>query len=302
MKSTFDPTHTTVLIFGRTFKESFRLHFRSLLARLESKGAEVFMFRPYFDFVEQALDETIRVAGCFSTPAEIPQHADVMLSVGGDGTYLEAVTFVRDLEIPVAGINAGRLGFLADIAQEEIIKAIDSIIHGLYDIEDRTLIQLITDQELFGDFNFALNELTVHKRDDSSMIKIQAFLDGEYLNTYWADGLIVSTPTGSTAYSLSVGGPLVVPGAGDFILAPIAPHNLAVRPIVYPDRMVLSLKMEGRSGHVLVSLDSRSVVVESGLELKIILAPFTVKTLRLQDHGFYNTLRTKLMWGFDKRN
>ena len=302
MNRNIEPKAFVVLLFGRSFNDSFRLHFRLLLARLEDHGAQIYFFEPFLDFVRESLEEEFSFSGSFTNSDDLPVNADYMLSIGGDGTFLEAATIVRNKDIPIAGINAGRLGFLADIAQEEISTAIDSISHGLYNTEERTLIQLRTDQELFGDFNFALNELTVHKRDDSSMIKIKAFLDGEYLNTYWTDGLIVSTPTGSTAYSLSVGGPLVVPDANDFIIAPIAPHNLTVRPLVYPDRQELTLQMEGRGGHILVSLDSRSVVVESGLELKISKAPFVVKTLRLKDHSFYNTLRTKLMWGADKRN
>ena len=161
---------------------------------------------------------------------------------------------------------------------------------------------MITEVPLFGDFNIALNEMTVHKRDDSSMITIHAYLDGQFLNSYWADGLILSTPTGSTAYSLSVGGPLLLPGASEFIISPIAPHNLTVRPLVYPDDKTLTLKIDGRSKHILVSLDSRSVVMESNLELKISKAPYKIKTLHLKDHQFYNTIRSKLMWGVDRRN
>jgi len=226
----------------------------------------------------------------------------VMLSLGGDGTYLEAVTYVRDRAIPVAGINIGRLGFLAAIGQDEITTAVDSILQGFFDIEERALIRVETGQPLFGDFNFALNEITVHKRDDASMITIHVWLDGRFLNSYWADGLIVATPTGSTAYSLSVGGPLVLPGTGTFLLSPIAPHNLTARPLVYKDTMTLTLRMEGRSGKVLVSADSRSVVVEDHVELKISRAPFNILIPRLKNHDFYQTLRGKLMWGADKRN
>ncbi len=302
MPKNLEPQTNCVLLFGRSFGDPFRLHFRAMLSRLVSHGARVYFFKPFFDYVDEWMDEEMKIAGTFSTPTDIPKDADVMLSVGGDGTFLEAVNYVRDTGIPVAGINSGRLGFLADIAQEEISNALDSILHGLYTVEERTLLELKTDADLFGEFNFALNEITVHKRDDSSMIKLQVFLDDQYLNTYWADGLIISTPTGSTAYSLSVGGPLVLPGVQDFIVAPIAPHNLTVRPLVFPDSMEVKLKIEGRSGHVLVSLDSRSVVMETGMDLRITKAPFKVLTIRLNDHGFYNTLRSKLMWGVDRRN
>ena len=302
MSRNLEPHINCILLFGRSFDEPFRLHFRILLSRLAAHGTKLYFFKPFYQYIIEWLDEPLEPAGTFSSPSDMPEDADMLLSVGGDGTFLEAVTFIRDKGIPVAGINAGRLGFLADIAQEEISKALDSILYGLYNVEERTLLELKSDQNLFGEFNFALNEITVHKRDDSSMIKIQATLDDQFLNTYWADGLIVSTPTGSTAYSLSVGGPLVLPGVQDFIVAPIAPHNLNVRPLVFPDNKELKLRMEGRSGHILVSLDSRSVVVEAGMELRISKAPFKVLTLRLKDHSFYNTLRSKLMWGADRRN
>ncbi|MCK5821667.1 MAG: NAD kinase [Bacteroidales bacterium] len=302
MSINMEPHTSCVLLFGRSFGEAFRLHFRILLSRLASHGARVYIFNPFYEYVNEWIDEKLEIDGTFSSPADLPEDADFMLSIGGDGTFLEAVSYVRDKGIPVAGINAGRLGFLADIAQEAISKALDSILLGLYKVEERTLLELKSDQDLFGEFSFALNEITIHKRDDSSMIKLHAYLNDEFLNTYWADGLIVSTPTGSTAYSLSVGGPIVLPGIRDFIIAPIAPHNLTVRPLVFPDNMELKLRVEGRSGKVLVSLDSRSVVMETGLELRITKAPFKVLTIRLNDHSFYNTLRSKLMWGVDKRN
>lgn len=297
-----EPHHHTVILFGRSFAEGFRLHFRAMIARLASHETTVYIFKPFLQFVRDFMDLDTAHMIPFAHTRELPAHADVMLSIGGDGTFLEAVTYIRDTEIPVAGINSGRLGFLADIAQEEIPKALDSIFSGLFHTEKRTLLELQSNAGLFGEFNFALNEITLHKRDDSSMISIRAWIDDEFLTTYWADGLIVSTPTGSTAYSLSVGGPLVVPGASDFILAPIAPHNMTVRPLIVPDDRVLRLQTGGRGRHVLVSLDSRSVVAEAGLELTIRKAPFQIITLRLKDHSFYNTLRTKLMWGADKRN
>jgi len=302
MPRNLEPHTNCVLLFGRSFGDAFRLHFRMMLSRLSSHGTRIYFFQSFYEYVNGWMDEKLEIDGTFSSPSDMPADADVMISIGGDGTFLEAVSYVRDKGIPIAGINSGRLGFLADIAQEEISKALDSILYGLYKVEERTLLELKSDQDLFGDFNYALNEITVHKRDDSSMIKLHAYLDDQFLNTYWADGLIISTPTGSTAYSLSVGGPLVLPGVQDFILAPIAPHNLTVRPLVFPDNMELKLRMEGRSGNILVSLDSRSFVVEAGLELRITRAPFKVLTIRLNDHSFYNTLRSKLMWGVDRRN
>jgi len=291
-----------ILLFGREFGEGFRIGFRSLLNRLKDYNARVYVFGPFAKFINCWLNDTSPYTGTFGDYDDLSKIGGTMFSIGGDGTFLEAITLVRDLPIPVAGINSGRLGFLADISQDEIVAAVDSVMHDIGKTEELTLIQVKSEQPLFGEFNFALNEITVHKRDDSAMLRIHAYLDGEFLNTYWADGLIASTPTGSTAYSLSVGGPLVLPGSGNLVLSPIAPHNLTVRPLVYKDTMKLTLRIESRSGNLLVSADSRSVVIDHGLELEISKAPFTIQTIRLSDHNFYQTLRTKLMWGADKRN
>ena len=292
----------TILLFGREFGEGFRIPFRTFLSRLEDYGTRIYAFAPFARFIREVLPDTSPFAGTFSSYEEVRELGGIMFTVGGDGTFLEAITLIRDLPVPVAGINSGRLGFLADISQEEVITAVDSVMNDLVQKEDLSLIQIHSEAALFGDMNFALNEITVHKRDDSSMLRIHAWLDGVFLNTYWADGLIVATPTGSTAYSLSVGGPLVLPGSGNLVLSPIAPHNLTVRPLVYRDSMVLTLKIESRSCNLLVSADSRSVVIDHNLELTIAKAPYTIRTLRLNDHNFYQTLRTKLMWGADKRN
>lgn len=296
------PAVEQIFLFGRKFEEGFRLPFRLLMNRLREHGIRVMIFRPFKEFIDGWYEEGSSSYGVFQSYEELKGLQGVMFSIGGDGTFLEAVTLVRDLPIPLAGINSGRLGFLADISQDEILTAVDAVINNHAGIDERALLQVISDQPVFGDFNFALNEITVHKRDDSSMIKIMAFLDGQFLNVYWADGLIVATPTGSTAYSLSVGGPLVLPDTQNFILSPIAPHNLTVRPLVFKDSMKLTLQMESRSGNLLVSADSRSAVIEDRLELTIMKAPFCIRTVRLGELTFYHTLRTKLMWGADRRN
>lgn len=291
-----------ILLFGKTFEEGFREPFRKLVGKLMEHKARILVFEPFKSFLDCWLTDLDYRSGTFASYEDLSRIEGVMFSIGGDGTFLEAITLVRDLPVPIAGINSGRLGFLSDIAQEEIPDAVDAVLNGQVELEDRTLIQVECDLPLFGDFNFALNEITVHKRDDSSMIKIHAYLDGHFLNTYWADGLIVATPTGSTAYSLSVGGPLVLNGTSNFILSPISPHNLTVRPLVYNDDKELTLRMESRSGNLLVSADSRSAVIEDRIELRIRKAPFAVKTIRLHNHNFYQTLRSKLMWGADNRN
>lgn len=297
-----EPSVKLIFLFGRAFDEGFRLPFRLLLSRLEEYDVQVMIFGPLKEFLDSWSDDQYSFSGIFNRYEDLIGLPGVMFSIGGDGTFLEAITLVRDLPIPLAGINSGRLGFLADISQDEIPSAVDMIMQNKAGIDERVLLQLDSDHPLFGDFNFALNEITVHKRDDSSMIKISAFLDGHFLNIYWADGLIVATPTGSTAYSLSVGGPLVLPDTHNIILSPIAPHNLTVRPLVFRDSMKLTLQIESRSGNLLVSADSRSAVIEDRLELTIYKAPFSIKTIRLRGHNFYHTLRTKLMWGADRRN
>ncbi|MDD3870581.1 MAG: NAD kinase [Bacteroidales bacterium] len=294
--------YRTIYLFGRSFDAKFLPSFKLVLQKLAEYEAEILVFQPFREFLNGSLSEDLSGYPLFRSYEDLKGRPGLMLSIGGDGTFLEASTLVRDLPVPIAGINSGRLGFLADIAQEEISRAVDSILTGDWDIQERTLIQVDCDQPLFGDFNFALNEITVHKRDDSSMIRINASLDGLYLNTYWADGLIVATPTGSTAYSLSVGGPLVLPGTGTFVLSPIAPHHLTVRPLIYRDNLRLTLQTRSRSGNLLVSADSRSVIIEDRLELRISKAPFALQTIRLRDHNIYQTLRSKLMWGADPRN
>lgn len=211
---------------------------------------------------------------------------------------MDGVTIVRDSGIPLVGINCGRLGFMADIAQDEIPQALTDLFAGNFTIEERSLLKLETSRNgLFDEFNFALNEFTVHKKDSASMITIHTYLNNEYLNSYWADGLIISTPTGSTAYSLSVGGPILIPNTQNFIISPISPHNLTVRPIVVPNYHEITLRVEGRSDSYLASLDSRSSIFESSIELKIRRADFQIKVIKLKSHSFYATLRNKLMWG-----
>lgn len=296
------PEVKQIFLFGREFDEGFQNSFRSLLIQLFDFGIEVRIFGPLKKFIEPWTGDICRDCSIFETYEDLKGLQGVMFSIGGDGTFLEAVTLVRDLPIPLAGINSGRLGFLADISQDEITLAVEAIIRNRTGFDERALLQVESEHPLFGEFNYALNEITVHKRDDSSMIKINAWLDGEFLNIYWADGLIVATPTGSTAYSLSVGGPLVLPDTRNIILSPIAPHNLTVRPLVFNDSMKLTLHVESRSGNLLVSADSRSVVIEDRVELTIFKAPFMIRTVRLREQNFYQTLRTKLMWGADRRN
>ena len=225
-----------------------------------------------------------------------------MFSIGGDGTILDTVTQIQDSGIPVLGINIGRLGFLSSIAAEEIAGAIESLMKGHFSLDKRRLLRLESNVQIFGEANYALNELTIHKKDSSSMIIINTYLNGEYLNSYWADGLIIATPTGSTGYSLSCGGPIVAPYSGNFVITPIAPHNLNVRPIVVSDENVISLEVQGRSQYFLASLDSRSVTIDSAISLAVRRAEFTINLVRMGNDNFLDTLRKKLNWGLDTRN
>jgi NAD+ kinase len=292
-----------IALFGKSFNENFTDSFISMFDVFSEHDVEIYIYQPFYDFLIREVNFKPPVDGYFTGHDDLDRQVNYVFTIGGDGTFLDAVTVVRDLGIPLVGINSGRLGFMADIAQDEIPQAIKDIFEGNYSIEERNLLQLVTSTNgLFKEFNYALNEFTVHKKDSASMITIHTYLNNEYLNSYWADGLIIATPTGSTAYSLSVGGPILIPNTQNFIISPISPHNLTVRPIVVPNHHEITLRVEGRSEAYLASLDSRSATFESSTELKIKKADFQIKVLKLKSHSFYGTLRSKLMWGVDKRN
>jgi NAD+ kinase len=289
-------------IFGNVINEDFKSYFKTILDLLLNNNAKVLIYKSLYESLSQDLKKTFKTLEFFSTPDDLTKDVDVFLSIGGDGTFLESVIFVQNKGIPIAGINSGRLGFLANISKNEIETAISTILTKTYSFEERELIQLDSPKGLFGKCNYALNEITVSKKDSSSMITVHAFLNGQFLNTYWADGLIIATPTGSTGYSLSVGGPIVVPDAKNFIITPLAPHNLTVRPIVVPNNQELTLKIEGRDENCLISLDRRYKTILPGVDIKISKAKFRIKVIKFDDRTFFSTLREKFMWGLDKRN
>jgi NAD+ kinase len=290
-----------IAIYGRPTPDNISEHIQLLFNKLDACKIEVFVYQPFYQFVSQRLVLAGSVK-TFKTNSDLKEGIDYMLSLGGDGTFLETLIYVRDSGIPILGINTGRLGFLANVAKTEIDAAIDSLLQKKFTIDTRALLSLSTNNNLFGDVNYGLNELTVMKKDSSAMITVNAYINGEYLNSYFADGLIVATPTGSTAYSLSCGGPLVMPGSQNFIITPIAPHNLNVRPLIISDNNVITLKITGRSSHYLVSLDSRSEVIDSSIELLLKKADFYVNLIKLENQSFFSTIRNKLLWGLDKRN
>jgi NAD+ kinase len=235
-------------------------------------------------------------------PTDSLADLELLISIGGDGTLLEAVSHIGKTEIPVLGINTGRLGFLATISRDETEHALQQVLKKSFTLDKRAVLRLETEQGIFGKLNFALNDFTVVKKDTSAMITIHTFIDGEFLNSYWADGIIVSTPTGSTGYSLSCGGPLIFPRSGNFVLTPVSPHNLTVRPIIVSDTSQISFQVDGRSKKFLVSLDSRIATVDNTVKLTIKKADFIVNLIQLEGHHYFKTLRQKLNWGLDIRN
>ncbi len=238
----------------------------------------------------------------FTNHLDLKSGYDLMISLGGDGTFLKAVSFIRDSGVPILGINTGRLGFLSNLSKLQIAQTLQRFNDGQYEFQKRSLLRVHTDNDLFADENFALNELTLQKKDTSSMIKVHAYIGDKFLNTYWADGLIVATPTGSTAYSLSCGGPIITPGCQVHILTPIAPHNLNVRPVVVPDHMPISLQVEGRDRTYLLSLDGHSQHIKQGEKVTITKAEFMINVVKFEDNNFLDTIRNKMFWGSDTRN
>ncbi len=238
----------------------------------------------------------------FQSALELHNTIDCLISVGGDGTVLDAITLIGDTNIPILGVNYGRLGFLASISKDELSLMVEALVNRSYVIDKRTLIHLDSNTPVFGDTPFGLNEFVVHKRDTSPMIKIHTYLNGEFLNSYWADGLIVSTPTGSTGYNMSCNGPILFPESASFVITPVAPHNLNVRSIVVPDTSVISFEIEGRTEELICALDARKEIVAKTIELAVKKENFTVSFIRLNENSYLTTLRNKLTWGLDKRN
>ncbi len=290
-----------IAIYSRGIQNNQHLDIRMLLDELALHQIEPVFFQDFFNQIYSSVSLSTAYT-TFNSYADIDDTIDCIISLGGDGTLLDTVTLVRDKGTPVLGINYGRLGFLASIGREELTSAIAALVNQTFILDNRTLIHLDANVPLFGDVPYALNECTLHKKDSSSMIKIHAYLNGEFLNTYWADGLIIATPTGSTGYSLSCNGPVVFPDSGSFVITPVAPHNLNIRPIVVPDNNIVSFEVEGRTDGFLCTLDSRREVVEKEVQIAVRKEEFGINLLRLNENNFLQTLRNKLSWGLDKRN
>ena len=291
-----------IALYGQTVNPEFFEELLRLFFLLKEKQIESFVYRPFLEYLHMDCGIYPEVTGQFEDSNDLPDDISYMFSLGGDGTFLKSFLVAKNGSIPLVGINSGRLGFLSDISRDEIDSAVSDILAGNILIDERTVLELEIVSNKQSVFQYALNEIAVTKLDSSSMINIHTYMNDEFLNTYWADGLIIATPTGSTAYSLSVGGPILTPDSENFVISPIAPHNLTVRPMVVPDHHSITLKVEGRGLHFLASIDSKSEPIYFTESLLIRKAPFKVKTIRLKDHSFFSTLRNKLMWGVDKRN
>lgn len=291
-----------IAVFGNSVDSGFIPVLQKFFLFFEQNNIEVQLYKPFYDQLINKLNFSPFYSSFFHSYTDFDDTNTYIFSIGGDGTFLQTLQCIQNFNIPMVGLNSGRLGFLADISEEEVVDALTEIFNNRFDIIERSLLEVTLDGSSHLDFNFALNEMTVLKTDTSSMINIKAYLDGEFLNNYWADGLIIATPTGSTAYSLSVGGPILTPDSMSFVITPIAPHNLTVRPLVVPDNHELLLKISGRGTHFMTSLDSNSTSVEISTSIRVKKASFKLKTISLKGHSFLSTLRNKLMWGADKRN
>jgi NAD+ kinase len=287
-------------VHGKEFKRESSAFIQRIFEILEQNGVEVFVSSKFVAHLKPTAFKQFKW-NTYEAGDDL-KDLNSFISIGGDGTLLESVTHIGKAEIPILGINTGRLGFLATINRDEAENAIHNIVAGKYRLDKRTLLQLNTNQDVFGRLNFALNDFTVVKKDTSSMITIHTYIDGEFLNSYWSDGIIISTPTGSTGYSLSCGGPLIFPRSGNFVITPVSPHTLTVRPIVVSDNSEISFRVEGRSRKFLLSLDSRIATVDHTVEIKVLKADFKVSLIQLEGQHYFKTLRQKLNWGLDIRN
>lgn len=290
-----------VAIYSRDIDYEQHDKLQQLLDELAKENVEPVIYEPFFEKIKSSYRFPDKFS-VFSDSDDLGESTDFLVSLGGDGTLLDTVTLVRDTNVPVLGINFGRLGFLASIGRKELHVAVQSLVKRSVVIDQRSLIHLDASSALFGECPYGLNEFAIHKTDQSPMIKIHTYLNGEFLNTYWADGLIVATPTGSTGYSLSCNGPIVFPESSSFVITPVAPHNLNVRPIVVPDDNIISFEVEGRSENFICALDSRREIVDKKIQLAVRRESFTLSLVRLNENNFLQTLRNKLSWGLDTRN
>ncbi len=289
----------TIALFGKTIVPENGEYMRQLFKKLAENQVEIVVYQPFAYIVASYVPEGVRYT-VFHSHEDL--KADLLFSIGGDGTILDTVPFVLDSGIPVVGINMGRLGFLSSISKNEIDMAVNSVLTGDYTVEQRTLLELVSPEKVFDNVKYALNELNVIRNPEHSLLAIKVFVDDVYLNTYWGDGILLATPTGSTAYSLSAGGPIIAPNAKNFVITPIATHNLTVRPVVIPDGSTIRIQVEGREKKFVFSMDSRSCTLDTSVQLEVRKAGFCLNLVRMRGEDFFGTIRNKLMWGKDNRN
>ena len=287
-----------IALFGKAIAPENGIYMRQLIQRLVEHQVEVMVYEPFGNYIPDGFSFQR-----FSKTGELKGNADLMFSIGGDGTILDAVPLLRDSGIPVLGINMGRLGFISSVARDEIENAVEQILQGRFTTESRTLLELVAPQGVFDDtVNYALNEINIIRNPEHSLLAIKVFVNDAFLNTYWGDGILMATPTGSTAYSLSAGGPILTPDSRNFVITPIAAHNLTVRPIVIPDDSVVRIHVEGREKKFVFSMDSRVRALDTSVELVVRKADFCIRTIRMEGTDFFSTIRNKLSWGKDNRN
>lgn len=291
-----------IALYGKAVTEEKAAFLQKLIEKLEQKGVDLCIHEKFWDSIRNLITLDRKVSFFSEHKDLVERNADFLFSIGGDGTLLDTISLIRDSGIPVLGINLGRLGFLSSVPKDKVEYAMDEVLSGRYSYDQRALIKVEGEKPLFGEVDYALNELTIHKSEAHSMLTVKVSVDGDVLNTYWADGLLLATPTGSTAYSMSCGGPIVTPNANNFIITPIASHNLTVRPVVIPDESVITVEVLGRSHHYNLGLDSRYIGMEEPVKLKISKEKFKINLLKLQNEVFFDTIRKKLNWGLDNRN
>jgi NAD+ kinase len=290
-----------ICVFSRAYSSSYRDEIQTILEFVEKHNGKVLFCSNIQKEVKSAFNLPCNTE-FYELNESIENRADLVVSLGGDGTLLETVNFIKDSQVPVLGVNFGRLGFLSNTPKEEFRFALEAFHQGNFSLSKRTVLEIDDCATIFGSQLYALNDIALHKNDGSSMITVQTYINDDFMNSYWSDGIIISTPTGSTAYSLSCGGPILVPGANNLILTPIAPHNLSVRPVVISDDKVVTLIPDGRSDNFVLSLDSNQTKIQKGQKITIRKANFTINFVRQADDSFFKVLREKLMWGEDKRN
>ena len=290
-----------IALYGKAFGSDYDELMRDVLRLLKESNVSILVYEPFWKDIKHCFEESYDFE-IFNNSDDIRNKVDVLFSFGGDGTILDSVPLIRDSGIPVLGINTGTLGFLASVSPQGTSEAVKNIISGNYDIEKRSLIQINDTENVFRGINYALNEISICRKNNGSLIVVEVYIDDMLLNTYWADGIILATPTGSTAYSMSVGGPIMTPNADSFLITPIAAHNLSVRPVVIPDTSNVKIKVGGRCDTFALGLDSRIVLADKSMDIEIKKTDFTFNMIRMPEENFFETIRKKLLWGNDLRN